>query len=110
MMNEVFLSGKIASISTLTPMSHKCVHLMLQVCISHQNREKKMKREIYAVNTWNRLAQWANRNLEPGMPITIQGYLSQHKGDNGRMTEITAKRILISQTRSSAKETQNLQE
>lgn len=109
-MNEVYLTGTIESISVLQITEKGNAYLMLQVRVSHRNREKKIKHELYTVNTWNMLAAWANHALKPGLSIVVRGYLTQRPADNGPHTEVTARYLIMTQPGSSVKEAQNLPE
>ncbi len=92
-MNEVYLSGEVDSVSALHHAGPGKAHLMLHMCVSHQNRDKKVKRERYAVHAWNSLAVWASQAVKPGMPMVVHGYLTQRALDGGIQVEVTAKRL-----------------
>lgn len=83
---------------------------MLQVRVSHRNREKKVKHELYPVNVWNNLAVWANQALKPGVFVTVRGYLTQRPTDKGSYVEVTARYFMINQLSPPIKEAQNLPE
>ena len=109
-MNEVYLSGVIDSISALRITEKENAHLMLQMRVSHRNREKRIKHELYTVNAWNNLAAWGDQALKPGLLITVRGYLTQRPTDNGPHTEVTARYFTINQPSPSVRETQSLPE
>lgn len=100
-MNEVYISGKVDSISTLRIAESKNVHLMLQVRVSHQKRNKKVKHELYTVNAWNNLAAWANRVIKPDMPVMVRGYLTQRSQNGNIQVEVTAKHFWLGQAKPS---------
>jgi len=109
-MNEVYLSGAIDSISELRITEKGNSHLMLQVRVSHRNREKKIKHELYTVNAWNNLAAWADQALKPGLSVMVRGYLTQRPTDKDPRAEVTARYFMVNQPSPSVKEAQNLPE
>ena len=50
-----------------------------------------MINELYTINAWNRLAEWAVQMLQSGMHVYVKGYLTQRTQQNGPLTEVTAK-------------------
>lgn len=109
-MNEVYISGKVDSVSVLHNIAKGKAHLMLHIRVSHQNQKKEIKNELYAVNAWNNLAVWAEQAIKPGMFVMVRGYLIQHSVDNVARVEVAARHFMINQPISSVKETQNLPE
>lgn len=109
-MNEVYVSGKVDSVSVLQNVAKGKVHLMLHMRVSHQNQRKVIKHELYAINAWNGLAAWAERAIKPGEFVMVCGYLSQRKSDDKSHVEITAKHIWLDQPDSSGDQARNLPE
>ena len=109
-MNEVYISGKVDSVSMLQNAAKGKAHLMLHMRVSHQNQRKGIKHEIYAINAWNGLAAWAERVIKPGKIIMVCGYLSQRKLDDESHVEITAKHIWLDQPDSTDNQAGNLPE
>lgn len=109
-MNEVYVSGKVDSVSMLHNAAKGKAHLMLHVRVSHQNQRKVIKNELYAINAWNGLAAWAERVIKPGEFVMVCGYLSQRKSDDKSHVEITAKHIWLDQPNSTDDQARNLPE
>lgn len=105
-MNEVYLSGAIDSVSALRITEKGNAYLMLQMRVSHRNRENKVKHELYNVNAWNNLAAWASHALKPGLSVMVRGYLTQRPTDTGPHAEVTARYFMINQPSPSVTEAQ----
>ncbi len=96
-MNEVQLEGEIAAVSKSEAATVESCHLTYQLVVTHRNRQGLLRRELYPVNVWNRLAQWAERALQPGTPVVVKGYLTQRRQGDVTVTEVTASRIILKQ-------------
>ncbi len=94
-MNEVFLERVLASVDRPEHRSAETNHLVCRLRVTHRNRQGQLKHELYTVNAWNRLADWAQKHLKPGVPVLVQGYLTQRADPTAAATEITALRFVI---------------
>ena len=86
-MNEVFLEGIATSIAKLTHPTTTSHHLIIRLQTTHRNRQGQRKHEVYTVNAWNRLADWADKHLAAGVPVLVRGYLTQQTHDGVTATE-----------------------
>lgn len=93
-MNEVYLEGVIVAVVQPEHATTAENHLVLQVCVTHCNKQRQLKKEQYMINAWNRLADWAQLHIKPGMPVLVKGYLTQHTYGHSVVTEITASRFV----------------
>ena len=94
-MNEVFLNGMVASVVSPNHFSADAKHLILQLQVPHRNRNQQLKHDLFTINVWSSLAEWAATALKPGTRITVMGYLTQQLHQGKVETEVTAKRIFI---------------
>lgn len=76
-MNEVFLEGIIVSANKPEHQATQNNHQVFQLQVTHRNRQGQFRHELYTVNAWNRLADWAQANLKSGVPVLVKGYLTQ---------------------------------
>ena len=104
-MNEVFLEGIATSIAKLTHPTTTNHHLIIRLQTTHRNRQGHRKYEVYTVNAWNRLADWADKHLAVGVPVLVRGYLTQQTHDGVTATEITASQLIIRRATPCAEET-----
>lgn len=108
-MNNVFVSGIIATAPILKKETETIPHLVFSLGTRHKTRTGKLKYEKYTVNAWNHVALWGASNLEVGQPLTVQGYLTQRivKMDDLSfvMTEITAEKFILNAYTPMAKST-----
>lgn len=102
-MNEVFLEGVIVSVEK-PEAADKNNHLVYQLRMTHRNRQGLLKQELFTVNAWNRLADWTEKKIGPGIPVFVKGYLTQHSHGGAAATEVTASRFVILQTMPRAEE------
>lgn len=102
-MNEVYLEGVIVSVEKPVA-ADKNNHLVYQLRMTHRNRQGQLKQELFTVNAWNRLADWAEKNIGPGIPVFVKGYLTQCSHGGAAATEVTASRFVILQTMLRAEE------
>ncbi len=102
-MNEVYLEGVIVSVEKPVA-ADKNNHLVYQLRMTHRNRQGQLKQELFTVNAWNRLADWAEKNIGPGIPVFVKGYLTQRSHGGAAATEVTASRFVILQTMPLAEE------
>ncbi len=93
-MNEVFLEGVTAAMDKLAHQTTTGHHLVIQLRVTHRNRQGQRKHEVYTVNAWNRLADWADKHLAAGAPVLIRGYLTQQPQNGFTATEITASQFI----------------
>ena len=102
-MNEVYLEGVIVSVEKPVA-ADKNNHLVYQLRMTHRNRQGQLRHELYPINVWNRLADWAEKNIGPGIPVFVKGYLTQRSHGGAAATEVTASRFVILQTMPLAEE------
>ena len=102
-MNEVFLEGVIVSVEKPVA-ADKNNHLVYQLRMTHRNRQGQLKQELFTVNAWNRLADWAEKNIGPGIPVFVKGYLTQRSHNGTIAVEVTASQLVIQQTMPRAEE------
>lgn len=76
-MNEVYLEGIVASVDKPENTADRNHHLVCQLRMTHRTRQGQLKHELYTVNAWNRLADWAEKHIDAGTPVFIKGYLTQ---------------------------------
>ena len=96
-MNKIYLSGIVAD----PPMwisQENVKHVTFPLCVSHKTRQGLVKRELYNIQTWNGVAEWAHDNLKQGQRVMLQGYLTQRgvrQGDGGAriVVEVTAEEM-----------------
>lgn len=83
-MNKVYLSGVIIDDPSFVAVEGRAPHLVLGLSVTHRALAG-IKSEVYRVSAWNGSAIWGSINLKRGMPLMVQGYLSQHQiaTDNG---------------------------
>ena len=65
-------------------------HCVCQLRVAHRNQKQQMINELYTINAWNRLAEWAVQMLQSGMHVYVKGYLTQRTQQNATVTEVTA--------------------
>ncbi len=70
-------------------------HVSFPLCVSHKTKQGLVKRELYNVQAWNDVAQWARANLRQGQRVMLQGYLTQRSvrqadGGTRQVVEVTA--------------------
>lgn len=102
-MNEVFLEGVIVLLEK-PEAADKNNHLVYQLRMTHRNRQGQFKQELFTVNAWNHLADWAEKHIGPGIPVFVKGYLTQRSHGGTAATEVTASRFVILQTMPRAEE------
>jgi len=94
-MNKVYLSGIIADPPMWLFEADAPKHVTFPLCVSHKTKQGLVKRELYNVQAWNGVAEWARTNLRQGQRIMLQGYLTQRKaarpdGSSHIEVEVTA--------------------
>ena len=89
-MNEVFLEGTVASMALVEYAASAKQHCVCQLRVVHRNQKQQMMNELYTINAWNRLAEWAVQMLQSGMHVYVKGYLTQRTQQNATVTEVTA--------------------
>lgn len=96
-MNNLTISGVIAS-DILPRNEGENEHSAFDLVVRHTTKAGKAKKEYFRVNTWNGMAAWAVKNLQPGQIVAVSGYLIQRQVAVGetvvRTTEICAKEIV----------------
>lgn len=107
-MNEVFLKGIIVSVDKPEHQAAENNHLVYQLRMTHHNRRGQLKQELYTVNIWNCLADWAEKHIEPGIPVFVKGYFTQRSHGGVAATEVTASRFVILQTMPCAEEASSI--
>ena len=105
-MNEVYLEGVIVSVEKPVA-ADKNNHLVYQLRMTHRNRQGQLKQELFTVNAWNRLADWAEKHIAADTPVFIKGYLTQRNHSGAAAVEITASRFVIKQTLPHSEESQS---
>ncbi len=103
-MNEVFLKGVIVSADKPEHQAAENNHLVYQLRMTHRNRQGQLRHELYPINVWNRLADWAEKHITPGVPVVVKGYLTQRSHNGTIAVEITARQLVIQQTMPRAEE------
>jgi single-stranded DNA-binding protein len=93
--NKVYLTGIIADPPMGNPQENGSAHVSFPLCVSHKTKQGLVKRELYNVQAWNGVAQWARANLRQGQRVMLQGYLTQHSvkqadGSTRQVVEVTA--------------------
>ena len=78
-MNKIYLSGIIADPPTQRSQEDAPKHVVFPLCVSHRTKQGMVKRELYNVQTWNGVAEWAHGNLKQGQRVMLQGYLTQRR-------------------------------
>lgn len=106
-MNEVYLEGIIVSVDKPEAKADQNHHLVCQLRMTHRTRQGQPKHELYTVNVWNRLADWAEKHIATGTPVFIKGYLTQCNHSGAAAVEITANRFVIRQAMPNAEESQS---
>lgn len=106
-MNEVYLEGIIVSVDKPEARADQNHHLVCQLRMTHRTRQGQLKHELYTVNVWNRLADWAERHIAAGTPVFIKGYLTQRNHSGAAAVEITASRFVIKQALLHSEESQS---
>ena len=94
-MNQVFIAGIVADRPRLTQPENGAVHLKFALSVRHRTAKGVVKQEVYAVNAWNKAALWGAKQLAQGQLVALQGYLTQHTGEDGVLSvEVTAEEFL----------------
>lgn len=106
-MNEVYMEGVIVSVDKPEAKRDQNHHLVCQLRMTHRKRQGQLKHELYTINAWNRLADWAEKRIAAGTPVFIKGYLTQHNHSGAAAIEITASRFVIRQTVLHSEESQS---
>ncbi len=94
-MNKVYLTGTVADPPLGRTQENGLAHVSFPLCVSHKTKQGLVKRELYNVQAWNGVAQWARANLRQGQRVMLQGYLTQHSvrqadGGTRQVVEVTA--------------------
>ncbi len=76
-MNKVYLSGIIADPPMQSVKGDGSCHVSLTLCVSHKTKLGQIRRELYSVQAWRGVAEWATRHLQQGQRVMLQGYLTQ---------------------------------
>lgn len=79
-LNRVYLSGVVVEKPTVNCIAEKPLHVEFTLQIRHKRADGKWKKEQYMVHCWNRLAEWAERFLEKGKLVSVEGRLIQRSG------------------------------
>ncbi|MBQ8616860.1 MAG: single-stranded DNA-binding protein [Clostridia bacterium] len=106
-MNEVYMEGVIVAVDKPEAKGDQNHHLVCQLRMTHRTRQGQLKHELYTVNAWNRLADWAEKHIATGTPVFIKGYLTQRNHSGAAAVEITASRFVIRQTGLHSEESQS---
>ena len=94
-MNEVYLEGIVTTITAMEHAASANPHCVCQLRVTHPNRKNQMVNELYTINSWNHLAEWAIHSLKTGMRVCLKGYLTQRMQQNAAVTEVTANHFFI---------------
>ena len=78
-MNKIYLSGIVAEPLMWHTRETAPKHAAFPLCVSHKTKQGLMKRELYSIQTWNGVAEWARDNLKQGQRVMLQGYLTQRR-------------------------------
>lgn len=94
-MNKIYLSGIVADPPVQFSEEGTPCHISFPLCVSHKNKQGIVKRELYTIQAWNGVAEWAQANLRQGQRTMMQGYLTQRiissAEEHGRIiVEVTA--------------------
>lgn len=79
-MNRVYLSGVVAEKPTVNRVEEKPLHAEFVLQLKHKSADGKWKKERYTIHCWNRLAEWAEKFLEKGKLVSVEGRLIQRSG------------------------------
>ena len=79
-MNRVYLSGVVAERPTVNRTAEKPLHAEFGLQFKHKSADGKWKKECYTIHCWNRLAEWAEKFLDKGKLVSIEGRLIQRSG------------------------------
>lgn len=98
-MNKVFISGKIHRSPFLRTEPNNVPHLILTLRVQHKTAAGLVHKELNRVSAWHNVALWGAEHLQQGQFVSIQGYLTQRKGNAEKAqlpsTEITADEFLL---------------
>ena len=96
-MNKVYLSGIVANAPAyVSKLGDEFPHVVFELCVSHRTSRGLLKREMYTISAWNKVADWAHTHLSQGRRVMLQGYLTQRmmKDEaNAVLVEVTAEEI-----------------
>lgn len=90
-MNRIYLSGIVADPPVQYAINDRAMRVVFPLCVSHRTKQGLVKREVYTVQAWNKVGEWAHGNLRQGQRVMVQGYLTQHgatKQDGSKALEI----------------------
>ena len=79
-LNKVYLSGVVVEKTTVNCIAEKPLHVEFTLQIRHKSVDGKWKKERYTIHCWNRLAEWAEKFLEKGKLVSVEGRLIQRSG------------------------------
>lgn len=105
-MNEVYLEGVIVSVDKPEAKADQ-QHVVCQLRMTHRTRQGQLRHEVYTINAWNRLADWAEKHISVGTPVFIKGHLTQRSHSGTAAVEITASRFVIRRPLPDADESQS---
>ena len=79
-MNRVYLSGVVEEKPTVNRVEEKPLHAEFVLQLKHKSVDGKWKKDRYTIHCWNRLAEWAEKFLEKGKLVSVEGRLIQRSG------------------------------
>ena len=79
-MNRVYLSGVVAEKPTVNRVEEKPLHAEFVLQLKRKSVDGKWKKDRYTIHCWNRLAEWAEKFLEKGKLVSVEGRLIQRSG------------------------------
>lgn len=94
-MNEICIAGIAVSTPARLDSDGQDPHIRFQLLVSHKDNQGRMRHELYTVNAWKRLAEWAWLNIASEKSVTVIVYLTQHNVAGCPLVEITASRFFI---------------
>lgn len=111
-MNKIYLSGIVADPPIRYSESEAPLHVSFPLCVSHKTKQGLVKRELYVIQAWNGVADWAQTHLQQGQRVMVQGYLTQHNttqpdGSTVTRVEVTAEEFFAAPSVRAKREAQN---
>lgn len=88
-MNHVFLSGTINVAPKMVSNQNEIPHAIMDLTVTHKTAKGVEKKEQYPVSAWRGIATKMVEMINPGCHVSIKGYLSQKKTNEGVFLEIT---------------------
>ena len=95
-MNDVFLSGIAEAAPLMVSPMNAVAHAVMNLTVVHRTAKGLEKREQYPVSAWHGVAQRMCDLVKAGSYVTIKGYLSQKKTEDGVFMEVTVKEFQTS--------------